>query len=205
MSTTQALANAVSTLDQATQIYQQQNTNVNNAVDSMRQQVEELVADPDKKFARNSFYRQTIYVGGNINNWYPVEIHNTASEPVSIQRQTHMDSERLGLWNGSLLIKLYLNNDGHGGRIFRGTVDEYRVSLKSSTRVLPESDLPYYGGATSRLSGQTAGPNCYLYLRGETTYEIFTANSISVDLDNPRPISAGSLAGTPPPNYTRGL
>ena len=45
MSTTQALANAVSTLDQATQIYQQQNTVINTAVTDMQDAVNGYLAD----------------------------------------------------------------------------------------------------------------------------------------------------------------
>ena len=71
MSTTQALANAVSTLDQATQIYQNQNESITSSVNDMQSRADQKIQElndvqPEKRIV------QTIRIEGSSDYLYPV-------------------------------------------------------------------------------------------------------------------------------------
>ena len=71
MSTTQALADAVSTLDQATQIYQNQNESITSSVNDMQSRADQKIQElndvqPEKRIV------QTIRIEGSSDYLYPV-------------------------------------------------------------------------------------------------------------------------------------
>lgn len=139
----------------------------------------------DGRYITQPWARSELRVDGDQNQFYPVRITKAEGHRFFIRRTVHMDSDFYGAWNGGLEFAFRAAHCEYGASAGYIHVDSLFVHGKSSSRILPDADIPFVG----RLS-TTCGPyDIWVWLRGNTTYYFgsessnVTAEVIYVPLD----------------------
>ena len=193
MSTTQALADAVATLEDATELYQQQNTVINNAVDTMQsradQKIQELNAvQPEKRIV------QTIRIEGSSDYFYPVwfswSANNFGAGSLTVSRMFNWNR---GVLHPSHSAALLLEMEGNGWN-WAGDANFLEIKRFSERYHASCSNVAFQGYTRYRQEGATNleypenqfGPICpvysTVYLRGGGLDYQFSSNwEISFD------------------------
>jgi hypothetical protein len=170
-------------------------TELNTFVNQQKANVNTIFTEPDKRYQVLSSQSKTIVVGGTHDKWYPVVISGIHhfGNTLQISRSAHQDSERFGLWNGSL--SLAINARTTGSRSYSGMahVNEYIVHGKSygNQRVLPDADVDFVG----RISAAIMNAGFVIWLRGETSYSLSCDNGqvAAVVYDDGTPVTDNGI------------
>ncbi|ELH9589378.1 hypothetical protein RQZ06_003325 [Vibrio cholerae] len=167
MSLTQDIANMVQAANNLTDEVAGKMGQIDQKVESAKQDFEDFKTQSDNRYALQKRITRTLRVDGDQNFWYPVRIGQPNGASFYLRRYTHDDSGVYGQWNGSLEFAFRGNDPEYGGNYRYILVDLYLVTGKSSSRILPDADIPFIG----KLSANHSPYDIWVWLRGNTTYQ----------------------------------
>lgn len=211
---TQEIGELVKSVNDLTQTVAGKMGEIDNKVSEAEQDFESFKSESDNRYALQKRITRTLRVDGDQNFWYPVRIYQPNGASFYLRRYTHDDSGVFGQWNGSVEFSFRGNDSEYGGNYRYVLVDMYVVAGKSSSRVLPDADIPFIG----KLSANNSPYDIWLWLRGNTTYQ-FGADFAGIVTEvfyeevttpagyaNPVPIAVadGVDASVPSVGYIRG-
>ncbi|MEL4255222.1 hypothetical protein AAEH95_08950 [Shewanella xiamenensis] len=211
---TQETAALIESVNQMTATVAGKMGQIDQKVAAASESFEGFKANADNRYALQKRITKQLRVEGNQNFWYPVRIGQPNGANFYLRRHVHQDSAVYGQWNGALEFHFRANDREYGANFGYILVDMYLVDGKSTSRVLPDADIPFIG----KLSTQSSPYDVWIWLRGNTTYEIgadFANVVISVYYEAqvpiagysaaaPIPITDGVHVGVPAVGYIRG-
>lgn len=212
--TTETIAELVESSDKLTETIIGKVAEIKDEVELSRAAHEQFMTDSDSRYQKQLRHSQSLRVDGDQNYWYPVRIDNPDGASLSISRGVHDDAATYGSWNGAFQFDFRVKDSHYGSVANYFLVDLYIITGKSTSRLLPDSDIPYIG----KISVGHGPYDCFVWLRGNTTYRFSSDNAVNnptvhyeefVSVSGygnaaPIPVTDGVNAGVPEIGYVRG-